>query len=164
MRQSAGGDRVAGPVHRPDDRAGAKGSRATWQVRRGKICQTRLNGQPVRTIADLRAEYGQNVLDDAARDHVLDQVLTVYEQQLVDLMRRPDRRLDLLAVTTFANLYVDSLSEPSRRPAGEPPYGGYSHPMLVIAAMCRLAERLPAITRPGRKPQPTPADPIRSRF
>lgn len=118
---------------------------AAWRVRRGTAGHRRPDGRRLRTIAQIRAEYGQNVLDDAARDPHLDRVLTVYEQHLPNLLRDPDGTLDLLCVTVFANGYLDSLSDPGRHRNSEPPYAGYTHHMLILAALCRLAERLPTI-------------------
>lgn len=131
---------------------------AAWQIRRGKAGQRRPDGRPMRTIADLRAEYGQNVLDDAARDPLLERVLSIYEEHLTELIRRPDGTIDLLLVTAFANHYLDSLSDPGRHRPTEPPYAGYTHHMLALAAMCRLASRLPTIsitTVPDRQPTNT---------
>ena len=130
-----------------------------WRVRRGKAGHRRPDGGRMRTMAQIRAEYGQNVLDDAARDPHLDRVLNIYEQQLPELIRDPDGALDLLGVTVFANLYLDSLSAPGQHPASEPPYAGYTHHMLIIAALCRLADRLPAIAVSDKRPANTSRTP-----
>lgn len=104
----------------------------------------------MQTIGELRAEYGRNVLDDAARDPALDRVLNVYVDEIAALLRdaKPPLPLNIMAVTSLANQYVDSLSEPNRQGRGTRPYRGYSSDMLAIAAMCRLAERLPTMAAP----------------
>jgi hypothetical protein len=131
------------------------------QLRRGKTRLTRADGRPMQTIGELRAEYGQGVLDDAARDPALDRVLNIYVDKLTALLRNPGDGdqplpLDLMTVTSLANKYVDSLSEPGRQ-GGSRPYCGYSTDMLAIAAMCRLAERLPTLATDRWQPGPAVA-------
>jgi hypothetical protein len=116
-----------------------------WRIRRGKAGHRRPDGRRLLTIAELRAEYGQNVLDDATRDPHLDHVLAVYEEHLPELIRGPDNETDLLDITVFANRYLDRLSDPDRPTFPGPPYAGYTHHMLIIAALCRLADQVPTI-------------------
>jgi hypothetical protein len=44
----------------------------------------------MQTMGELRAEYGQGLLDDAARDPVLDRVLNIYVDELAARLRQPD--------------------------------------------------------------------------
>jgi len=62
---------------------------AARKLRRGKARLKRADGRPMQTIGELRAEYGQGVLDDAARDPVLDRVLNIYVDELTALLRKP---------------------------------------------------------------------------
>jgi hypothetical protein len=82
--------------------------------------------------------------------------LDVYVDNVVRILHRPGEPLDAMTVTYLAHHYLDSLCDPARRPGGDPPYRAYSHPMLVIAAMCRLAERLPLLATPLPTPAPNP--------
>jgi hypothetical protein len=118
----------------------------SWRAGRGVLRGPQ--GRRIRTIDQLRAEYGQNVLDDAARDPILDRLLSAYEQRIAAVAREAGERLDALSATVFANRYLESLSDPGRHAGGEPPYAGYSRHMLVIAATCRLAQRLPQVSAP----------------
>lgn len=116
-----------------------------WTTRR--VIRRRYGG---RSIAWLRAEYGQTVLDDAEYDPVLSDLLDDYGRRITESMTEPgddDRivtQMDLLLA--YGNGYVDSMSEPGRRPK-DPVYRGYSTDMVVIAAVCRAAERLQVSAR-----------------
>jgi hypothetical protein len=92
------------------------------------------------SLTELRAEYGQRIIDDARADPVLARVLHEIGTTLLDSVRamgdnRPLIRYILL--TELANRYLASVTEPytSIPPS---PYRGYSHPMLVVAAACVL--------------------------
>ena len=92
------------------------------------------------TLTELRAEYGQRIIDDARADPVLARVLHEIGTTLLDSVRsmgdsRPLIRYILL--TELANRYLASVTEPytSIPPS---PYRGYSHPMLIVAAACLL--------------------------
>jgi hypothetical protein len=101
-------------------------------------------GRPLRTLVQLRAEYAQSILDDASRDSVLTELLDEFAGVIAAEMAEPKGHPgigDLEFLTAYANRYVDSLSQPGRRPQG-PAYRGYSREMLTIAAVCRAAERL----------------------
>ncbi|MCX5070824.1 DUF6401 family natural product biosynthesis protein [Micromonospora lupini] len=105
-------------------------SRKKWSPRSG--------GRPLLPIDELRAEYGQGVLDDARRDprlaHILDQTTAVLEERILG----PDRPgLPLIRITAYANGLVDALSEPDRKPS-RPAYRAYSSDMILVAALCQL--------------------------
>jgi hypothetical protein len=109
----------------------------------------RERGRPLQSLAQLRAEYGQTILDDAARDPILAELLDEYAEVIAEEMQEPEGRPGIgsvEALTLYANGFLDSLSQPGRRPQG-PAYRGYSREMLTVAAVCRAAERLQARTR-----------------
>ncbi|BCB77922.1 hypothetical protein GCM10022251_37630 [Phytohabitans flavus] len=117
-----------------------------WRARRGVLRGP--GGRRVRTIDQLRAEYGQSILDDATRDPILDHLLSTYERRIEAVASESGERLDAVSVTAFANRYLEMLSDPGRHLRSEPPYAGYSRHMLVIAATCRLADRFARVPAP----------------
>lgn len=111
------------------------------------------------TMAEIRAEYAQTVLDDARRDPLLDQVLTEAAVSWADYLRQSGETMPMdVKVRMFANGWLDSLSEPRERreavlaglPVGPaekeanlpmvPTYGTYSPRILILAALCRVDE------------------------
>jgi hypothetical protein len=140
-------------------RAGWPGGRlalflAGRRVRRGKVRLTEPNGRPMQTIDEIRVEYAQTILDNATDDPQLDGLLNESADAIDALLRKPGsgksgpRALDALTITAYANRLLDAMSEPNQRPT-TPPYRSYSGDMLTIAAMCRLAGRLPTVAIPG---------------
>ncbi|MBM0201916.1 hypothetical protein JNW90_01435 [Micromonospora sp. STR1s_5] len=103
----------------------------------------RANGRPLLSIEELRAEYGQGVLDDARRDprlaHILDQTAAVLEERILGPGR--PQELPLIRVTAYANGLVDALSEPGRVPSRRG-YRTYSTDMILVAALCQLHDSL----------------------
>ncbi|WP_435585915.1 DUF6401 family natural product biosynthesis protein [Micromonospora aurantiaca (nom. illeg.)] len=101
----------------------------------------RPDGRPMQSIDELRAEYGQSILDDARRDprlaHILDQTAGSVEEQIFGGGR--SRELPLLQITAYANGLVEGISEPGRRPRRV--YRGYSSDMILLAALCQLHDR-----------------------
>lgn len=99
------------------------------------------SGRRLQSMEELRVEYGQAVLADAARDpvlaHLIDQLAADFEEQI--FRDDPERALAGLRLTAFANGYLDAMSEPGRQSAHRP-YRGYSPDMLAVAALCQLAE------------------------
>jgi len=139
---------------RPDGRI----ARLVWR-RLGKGPLTRADGRAMLSLAELRAEYGQNVLDDAARDPELDRVLDSQVDQLAARLREPTpvrptpMPLTVVLVTAYANGYLEAVTDPHRRP-GTSPYRDYSRDMVVLAALCRLADRLDGTDLPESRPRP----------
>jgi hypothetical protein len=95
------------------------------------------------TLTELRAEYGQRIIDDARRDPVLATVLHEIGTTLLESVRALDKGaanrplIRYILLTELANRYLSSVTEPhSRIPPS--PYRGYSHPMLIVAAACLL--------------------------
>lgn len=122
-------------------------NRPLWAGKPSRIVQRRVwrtlrrerHGRPLLTLSQVRAEYGQTILDDAARDRVLAELL---DDRAAQIVARVDLRVGgVHMLTAYVNGYLESLSEPGRRPRG-PVYRGYSDEMLTIAAVCRAAERL----------------------
>jgi hypothetical protein len=121
------------------------------QMLTGRPCRTGRMSKPgggrMRTIDELRAEYGQTVLDDASWDPVLDRLLDQYAAAAAAQLRKAapslagHRYVDVVVVTGYANGRLDAMSDPGRRPSGRR-YRGYTDDMLTIAALCRLADTL----------------------
>jgi hypothetical protein len=98
------------------------------------------------TLTELRAEYGQRIIDDARADPVLAKVLDEIGTTLLDSVRSLDKGLTppvnrpvvrYILLTELANRYLASVTEPFTH-IPPSPYRGYSHPMLIVAAACRL--------------------------
>jgi hypothetical protein len=98
------------------------------------------------TLTELRAEYGQRIIDDARADPVLAQVLDDIGTTLLDSVRTLDKGIAppvnrpvvrYILLTELANRYLASVTEPFTH-IPPSPYRGYSHPMLIVAAACRL--------------------------
>ena len=98
------------------------------------------------TLTELRAEYGQRIIDDARADPVLAQVLDDIGTTLLDSVRTLDKGrtppanrpvVRYILLTELANRYLASVTEPFTH-IPPSPYRGYSHPMLIVAAACRL--------------------------
>jgi hypothetical protein len=115
-------------------------------------------GGRMRAIGELRAEYGQTVLDDASWDPVLDRLLDQYAAAIAAQLHKPApgrhgrpalRHVDVVVVTGYANGRLDAMSDPDRPPSGRR-YRGYTDDMLTIAALCRLADTL---SIPAAKPR-----------
>ncbi|GAA1042049.1 hypothetical protein GCM10009557_67180 [Virgisporangium ochraceum] len=95
------------------------------------------------TLTELRAEYGQRIIDDARADPVLARVLHEIGTTLLESVRTLDKApahrplIRYILLTELANRYLASVTEPySSIPPS--PYRGYSHPMLIVAAACVL--------------------------
>ncbi|GAA4731102.1 hypothetical protein [Phytohabitans rumicis] len=119
------------------------------RIRRGKVRFITSSGRRMHTLDEIRAEYAQTILDNAAHDQDLDQLLNETADDIEALLRQPDddgtpRSLDAITVASFANRVLDQFSDPDRRPPAAP-YRGYSRDMLTIAALCRLGGRLPTV-------------------
>ncbi|WIN00118.1 hypothetical protein ACTOB_003802 [Actinoplanes oblitus] len=138
------------------DRRDGRLARLVWRGL-GKVALTRPDGRAMLSIAQVRAEYGQSVLDDAARDPELDRILDSYVDELAAQLRKPTPKqptpvpLTVVLVTAFANGYLEAVTDPRRRP-GASPYRGYSLDMVVLAALCRLADRLDDSDLPEARP------------
>lgn len=100
------------------------------------------------TLTELRAEYGQRIIDDARRDPVLERVLHEIGTTLLTSVRNLDKGgsgdggssqplIRYMLLTELANRYLSSVTEPYTR-IPPSPYRGYSHPMLIVAAACLL--------------------------
>lgn len=99
------------------------------------------------TLTELRAEYGQRIIDDARADPVLARVLDDIGTTLLDSVRALDKDgltppvnrpvVRYILLTELANRYLASVTEPFTH-IPPSPYRGYSHPMLIVAAACRL--------------------------
>lgn len=95
------------------------------------------------TLTELRAEYGQRIIDDARRDPVLATVLHEIGTTLLTSVRSLDKGptgqplIRYILLTELANRYLASVTEPSTS-IPPSPYRGYSHPMLIVAAACLL--------------------------
>ncbi|MGI5214936.1 hypothetical protein [Plantactinospora sp. CA-290183] len=104
------------------------------------------------TMEQLRAEYGQTVLDDATRDPVLDDLLTQAARQFEAALAADASPLPLdTQITMYANGVVEAFSDPPEKVAQIrhelppdrrqrwlfPRYCGYAPFMLAIATMCR---------------------------
>ncbi|SCL12956.1 hypothetical protein GA0070616_0077 [Micromonospora nigra] len=102
----------------------------------------RVDGRPLRPMDDLRAEYGQGILDDSRRDptlaHLLDQAAATLDDRLFGKGR--SKELPLIRIEAYTNGLVDALSEPGRAPS-QHRYRGYSSDMILIAALCQLYDR-----------------------
>lgn len=96
------------------------------------------------TLEELRAEYAQTILDDAARDPELAAILDRFADGIAAEFEKPDGRRVVGPkefLTVYANGHLDSLSDPGREPHRQG-YRGYSTDMLIIAAVCQAADRL----------------------
>lgn len=125
-------------------RAG-RASRLVWR-RVSRILARRRGGRRLWTLAEVRSEYAQTILDDAERDPQLAAILDEFADRIAeDVAKRDGTKLvgatELL--TAYANGHLDSLSDPGRQPS-RPGYRDYSTDMLMIAAVCRAADRLGA--------------------
>ena len=98
------------------------------------------------TLTELRAEYGQRIIDDARADPMLAQVLDEIGTKLLASVRTLDKSttprinrpvVRYILLTELANRYLASVTEPYTR-IPPSPYRGYSHPMLIVAAACLL--------------------------
>jgi hypothetical protein len=100
------------------------------------------------TLTELRAEYAQTILDDAARDPDLAEILerlggdllaTVCELETAGRSAEPTPRAlsRYLILTALANSYLANLTEPGTT-VPPSPYRAYSQPMLVLAAACQV--------------------------
>lgn len=95
------------------------------------------------TLTELRAEYGQRIIDDARADPVLATVLHEIGTTLLTSVRSLDRGrptqplIRYILLTELANRYLSSVTEPYTA-IPPSPYRGYSHPMLIVAAACVL--------------------------
>jgi hypothetical protein len=95
------------------------------------------------TLTELRAEYGQRIIDDARADPVLARVLHEIGTTLLSSIRGLDSGLTpqplvrYILLTELANRYLASVTEP-HTVVPPSPYRGYSHPMLIVAAACLL--------------------------
>jgi hypothetical protein len=95
------------------------------------------------TLTELRAEYGQRIIDDARADPVLATVLDEIGTTLLASVRTLDKGpagrplIRYILLTELANRYLSSVTEPYT-PIPPSPYRGYSHPMLIVAAACVL--------------------------
>lgn len=102
----------------------------------------RVDGRPLQSMDELRAEYGQGVLDDARRDprlaHILDQTAGSLEERIFGGGR--SRELPLIQITAYANGLVEGISEPGRS-GPRRVHGGYSSDMILLAALCQLHDR-----------------------
>jgi hypothetical protein len=140
-------------------RPGGRMARLLWR-QLGKITLRGPDGQPMLSLVTLREEYGQNLLDDAARDPELDRVIDDYAEHLEAHLREvPSQRsatapLNVLTLTAYANGYLRSVSDPHRPASRCSPYRSYSTDMVVLAALCRLADRLDSTVMPKIRPRP----------
>lgn len=125
-------------------RAGRPSRLVRWQINR--TLARKRGGRELWTLAQVRAEYAQTILDDADRDPALAEMLDGYAAQIAERVKGPGGQPRIGAadaLAAYANGYLDSLSEPGRQPLG-PGYRGYSTEMLMVAAVCRAAELLRA--------------------
>lgn len=120
-------------------------SRLVWRMVSRHLARGR-GGRRLWSLAELRAEYAQTILDDADRDAELAAILDEFGERIAAETRKTDGLPaggELALLTAYANGYLDSLSEPGRLPS-QRGYRGYSTDMLMIAAVCRAADQLGA--------------------
>ena len=101
------------------------------------------------SLTEIQTEYAQSVLHDAARDPNLAEILEEISRTLLAAVRELEADLGepatqtervlrrYVLLTTLANSYLASVTEPGAR-VGASPYRGYSYPMLTLAAACQL--------------------------
>lgn len=120
-------------------------SRLVWRLLNRHLAPSR-GGRRLWTIAELRAEYAQTILDDAERDPELAAILEEFGGRIAAESEKQDDMPpggQVALLTAYANGYLDSLSEPGRQPSTRG-YRGYSTDMLMVAAVCAAADRLGA--------------------